>query len=663
MKLSLGSFLSLFAVVCFVTGAFATPLPGGDEWRAILPIELSAKIPLVEKDADAEALFWEVRVDDSAPEELVLKNYIRIKVFTERGKESQSKVDLTYLGSTKIKDVAARVIKSDGAIVELKKEDIFDRTIVKASGVKYKAKSFALPGVEPGAIIEYRWQEVYPNGSANRLRLLFQRDIPVQQVTYYLKPFTGMRYNTFHMEEARFVKDKDNFFKLSKTNMPAYREEPRMPPEDEVRAWIFLYYSEDPKLDTDKYWKDFGKKYFEIVKDEMKFNDDVKTAVAGIIGTATTPEEKLERIYDFCRTKIKNTNDDASTLTDEEKKKAKGNKSPAETLKRGMGTGGSIDMLFAALARAAGFDARPAVSGNRDDFFFSPSVANGYLLGSSFVAVHVGEGWQFFSPSEMYTSFGMLGWPEEGQDALVTDSKEPLWVRIPMSPPEKTLEKRTGTLRLLEDGTLEGDVRIEYTGHLAFDKKEWNDDDSQAQREETLRSSVKARMSTADLSDIKIENVTDPQKPFVYAYHVRVPGYAQRTGKRLFLQPGFFERGRGSLFSANERKNEVYFHYSWSEQDHITIELPEGFELDSPDTPASVTPEMTQKICAQKIKMAASKDGHTLIYDREFYFGSGDNLLLFGLPTYPTLKRLFDMIGQANDHTITLKQTVTRGTN
>jgi hypothetical protein len=651
---------TLALVVCFVMCAFLPALAGGDEWRQIDPADLSSKTSTVEKDADAEALFWEVRVDDSQPEELVLKNYIRIKVFTDRGKDSQSKVDLTYLGSSKIKDVAARVIKVDGSIVELKKEDIFDRTIVKASGVKYKAKSFALPSVEPGVIIEYRWQEVYPNGSANRLRLPFQREIPVQQVTYYLRPFAGMRYNSFHMEDAKFVKDKDSFFKLTKTNMPAYREEPRMPPEDEVRAWVFLYYSEDTKLDMAAYWKEFGRKYFELTKDEMKVNDEVKTAVAGIVGTATTPEQKLELIYDFCRTKIKNINDDASTLSDEEKKKARGNKSPADTLKRGMGTGGNIDMLFAALARAAGFDARPAVSGNRDDFFFSAKVANGYLLESSFVAVRVGEGWQFFSPSEMYTSFGMLGWPEEGQDALITDSKEPLWVTTPMSPAEKSLEKRTGKLRLLEDGTLEGDVRIEYTGHLAFDKKEYNDDDSPAQREETLRNAVKARMSTAELSDIKIENVTDPVKPFVYSYHLRVPGYAQRTGKRLFVQPGVLARGTGPLFSAAARKNEVYFHYPWSEEDHLTIELPQGFALDSPDVPAPITPEMTQRVCEQKIKMAVTTDGRTLIYDRKFFFGGGGSIL-FPVQSYPALKSLFDMIATANNHTITLKQVAVAG--
>src|SRR5882672_12163362 len=97
----------------------------GDEWRPIDAAELTMKSPTVEKDADAEALFWEVRIDDSQQEELVLRNYIRIKVYTERGKESQSKVDLTYTGSTKIKDIAARVIKADGTIVELKKEDVF----------------------------------------------------------------------------------------------------------------------------------------------------------------------------------------------------------------------------------------------------------------------------------------------------------------------------------------------------------------------------------------------------------------------------------------------------------------------------------------------------------------------------------------------------------
>src|SRR5262249_29159514 len=133
-----------------------------DDWKPVEPAELALKASTVDKDADAEAILWEVRVDDSQVEELSLRNYIRIKVFTDRGRESQSKVDLQYPGYASVKDIAARVTKPDGTVVEQKKDEILERTIVKISGQKIKAKSFALAGVEPGAVIEYRWREVYP---------------------------------------------------------------------------------------------------------------------------------------------------------------------------------------------------------------------------------------------------------------------------------------------------------------------------------------------------------------------------------------------------------------------------------------------------------------------------------------------------------------------
>jgi hypothetical protein len=655
------SFL-FFPLVLFCFIALMASSALAQDWKPLDPADLALKAPVVEKDADAEAIFWEVRVDDSDSYELSLKNYIRIKVFNERGRESQSKVDLPYLGYNKIKDIAARVIKPDGTITELKKDDVFERTIVKLSGLKVKTKSFALAGVEPGSIIEYRWREVRPNGSANHLRLQFQREIPIQTITYYLKPFKGMHYRPFNMGESRFVKDKDGYSRLTMTNMPAFREEARMPPEDNVRSWVFLFYSDFESIAPDIYWALIGTEVYEKLKDQMKTNDDVKAAVAGIIGDATTPEAKLERIYDFCRTKIKNVNRDTTGMTEEEVNKFKENKSAAETLKRGVGTGSNVDLLFAALAKAAGFDARLAFSGNRGDFFFNKSLTNVSFLGSSFIAVRVGDGWQYFSPAELYTPFGMLGWPEEGQDVLITDPKEPIWERTPMAGPEKSLEKRTGKLRLSEDGTLEGDVRIEYTGHLAYDKKVANASDSQAEREKTLIDNVKKRLSTAELSDIHIENVTDPIKPFVYSYHVRVPGYAQRTGKRLFLQPGFIEHGAGALFSTSERRYDIYFHYTWSEQDDFTIELPAGFALDNADAPGDIDPARTQNVCGQKIKMGLSKDEHTLFYKRSFFFGGGNNIL-FPSQSYAALKTLFDFVEKANNHTITLKQTAATASN
>ncbi len=641
------SLLCLFLV--FPAAIFA-----GDDWRPIDPADLALKAPKVETDADAEAIFWEVRVDDSIAYELSLRNYVRIKVFTERGRESQSKVDLQYVGANRIKDIAARVIKADGTIIELKKEDILERTIVKSGGVKAKAKSFALPGVEPGCIVEYRWREVRPDASADRLRLQFQRDIPSETVSYFLKPYMGMRYMPFHIGETRFVKDKDGFSKLTLSNVPAFREEPYMPPEDEVRSWVFLYYTEETtKMDPEKYWNDLGKRFYDVFKDMMKPNDDVKAAVAGIVGDAATPEEKLQRIYDFCRTRIKNIDDDANGMSDDEKKKLKDNKSPGNTLKRGMGSSLDIDLLFAAFAKAAGFEARLALSGNRDDVFFSRELANVEFLGSSFIAVKVGEQWQFYGPNAMYTPLGMLIWPAEDQDALITDPKQPFWVKTTNSPPEKSLEKRTAKLKLLEDGTLEGEARVEYSGHLAYDMKEYNDEDSPAQREETLRDTIKKRMSTAEISDIRIENVTDPVKPFVYVYHVRVPGYAQRTGKRIFLQPAFFEHGIDPVFPASERRHPVYFHYPWLEQDEVTIDLPAGYSLDNADAPS---PIRSAPVAEYTPTIGVTADGKTLVYKRKFYFGGGGSIF-FPSSIYPGLKTLFDTIHKGDNHTISLKQT------
>jgi hypothetical protein len=626
-----------------------------EDWKPVDPAQLAGKTPVVDKDADAEAIFWEVRLNDT-DYDLVFNHYIRIKIFTERGKESQSKIDIPYAGRYQIKDIAGRTIKPDGSIVELKKDSVFERTIVKLSGIKIQAKSFAMPGVEPGAIIEYRWREVRPNALANNVRLQFQRDIPVQSVTYYLRPAQipglGMSTMTFHGQNTPMVKGKDGFYSTTMTNMPAFREEPRMPPEDQVRTWMLIYYTRQEKPDPAKFWGDLGKGLYDELKGKMKVNDEVKKAAATIIGDASTPDEKLKRLFDFCRYKIKNLADDASGMTAEQRKKMKENKSPADTLKRGTGDTDDIDMLFAALATAAGFDSRLALSASRDDMFFDPKLPITYFIDQSCVAVRVGEAWRFFKPGSTYVAYGMLRWQEEGVAALVADSKEPKFVDTPVSTPDKSLESRTANLRLSEDGTLEGDVKIVYTGHLAFEKKEYNDDDSPEQRETTLREMMQSRIGGAEISNVRIENVTDPDKPFSYSFHIKAPGYAQRTGKRLFFQPSFFQHGIKALFSTSERRHSVYFHYPWSEEDTVMIDLPAGYALDNAEQPQSFN---VDKIGAYEVSIGVTTDKRTLQYKRKFFFG-GESRIIFQASTYPTLKRVFDAVHDADTHTIALKQ-------
>src|ERR1044072_2392934 len=81
---------------------------GGEEWRPVDPADIALKAAVVEPNADAEAIFWDIRIDDGGLSDLVLNHYVRIKIFTERGRDLHSKVDLPYLEGIKIKDLAPR---------------------------------------------------------------------------------------------------------------------------------------------------------------------------------------------------------------------------------------------------------------------------------------------------------------------------------------------------------------------------------------------------------------------------------------------------------------------------------------------------------------------------------------------------------------------------
>src|ERR1051325_2743420 len=328
---------------------------GGEEWRPGDPADLAIKTAVVEPNADAEAIFWDIRIDDGGENDLVLNHYVRIKIFTERGRDQYSKVDIPFLSGVKIKDLAARTIKPDGSIVELLKDDVIEKTVVKVSGLKLRTKTFAFLGIEPGAIIEYKWKEVRSNSSADNMRLQFQRDIPVQAVTYRIKPAKDISWDVrpFNMDRFDFQREKNGFDVTTVNRMPAFREEPMMPPEDSVRSWALVRYHTIFSFLTG--YTSQAAFAYEAFQPYMKVDKEIKAKATELTAAGGTADEKVMRIFEFCRDNIKNTDDKSAGFTDEELEKMKENKKPSTTLKRGVGSGGDLNLLFAALVNAAGY--------------------------------------------------------------------------------------------------------------------------------------------------------------------------------------------------------------------------------------------------------------------------------------------------------------------
>jgi hypothetical protein len=282
----------LFSLLILVNQASAQqrlqPPPEFVAWLPVSDADRALTAPAVEKDAGAEVLIWRVRVSDqlladNASFQRVFYNYVRVKVFDEKGKAKAAQVDLVYHEPGGILDVQGRTIKADGSVIELDRKAINRRDLVRAGKRTERAVSFAMPGVEPGAIVEYRWKQTEDDNRFRYVRVHFQRDLPVQKVSYYVKPLSGrfvaneqMYIMPFHCAPTKPTVVENGWVETSLQNVPALRSEPFSPSEPNVELWALLYYREGGTKPPDKYWNEEGKLAYKKLKESLKVSEEIK---------------------------------------------------------------------------------------------------------------------------------------------------------------------------------------------------------------------------------------------------------------------------------------------------------------------------------------------------------------------------------------------------
>jgi hypothetical protein len=458
-----------------------------------------------------------------------------------------------------------------------------------------------------------------------------------------------MRYFPYNCQVTEKVEPFD-FTGLIATQIPALHPEPDMPPDAAVSQWVLVYYEKDLRLKEDRFWTEKGADFHRWTSPFIKVNDDAKRTASAAMGDATTDEEKVSRLFTWCRTNLKDVHGDV--IGSRQREQAKRNENTAQTISRGAGTSFDITLAFAALAQAAGFDAELAWPSDRSEFLFDTRILTTYFLHTErppVVAVKLGGRWQFYSPSNGGLPPGQLPWYAEGVPALLASSS-PEVVTTPITPADASKRTHIAEFKLDQDGNLEGDVREILTGHWALTWRSRLGTATDAEREEKLKRELNQQFPSAEISSAKFSVPDDPAKGIGLHYHVKVAAYAQRTGKRLFLTPDFFEMGTAPRFTSATREHPIYFAYPWSENDSIRIKLPDGYELDQPDPPSSVS---FGAVGQYTVRVGMTKD-KTLVYTRGLVFGA-DGMLVYDKAAYPQLKQLFDTVHERDLHAFVLK--------
>jgi len=488
-------------------------------WDPVTDAERQMRAPVIDKDAGVEALFWRVYVEDQfngQDAKRVLKHYVRLKVFDEKGKEKAATIDIEFPAKTSIFDVTARTVKADGTIVDMKRDAVYQRDLVRAGGRKIQVKSFAVPGVEPGAIVEYRYTEARDNPNLFYSRVQLQREYPVQKVTYYVKPlakeYTSYRMAVwpFNCKPSPMKLENNGYNSFSLENVPAFQEEPLMLAEANVRPWALLFYRQDDKRDPDKYWGEVGRKYYDRLKQSLKVDSELKQTVGEVISGSKSDEEKVSALIRYLWKHTRGFSDPGVTDADRARVKMPKDRvrTASEVLKSGLGTPDERNLLFAALAAAAGLETRPALLPSRQDMLFDPRMTDEYFLDSVDMAVKIGDAWKLYDVSARNLPPGMLSWPEEGVPALLTDPKKPSFIPSEPALPEASQIRRAAKLSLSEDGTLEGDIDETTTGHPAGDRRRELEGESGERQQEIVKAKIVAVFAQAEVTGISVKTST-----------------------------------------------------------------------------------------------------------------------------------------------------------
>jgi transglutaminase-like putative cysteine protease len=645
--------VSLLVMVLLAGVALQRTRPvSGDEWQPISQEELKMTSEPLAPGAAAIYLYRQVDRNDSNRASTEY-NYVRIKILTEEGRK-YANVEIPFTkGRTNVSNIRARTIRPDGSAVNFDGK-VFENAIVKSKTLKYEAKTFTIPNVEVGGIIEYHYNYDFEDNYIFSSHWILSEELFTKRAAFTLKPYmrypwrvqwiapAGLPQGTEQAKEG-----PDHVIRMITQNVPAFQMEDHMPPPNELKFRVdFIYHDEVPEQNPDKFWKRLGRKQNDRVESFVSKRKALEQAVAQIVSPSDSPEEKLRKIY--ARTQqIHNLSYEVRKSEQEVKRdKQKEIKDAEDLLKEGYGSGWDITWLFLGLARAAGFEAYPVLISNRAEYFFVKQRLNSNELNANVVLVKLNGKDMYFDPGAAFTAFGLLPWGETATEGLKLDKDGGSWVQTTLPDSDVSRIERSAKLKLSSEGVLEGKVKLTFAGLEASSRRieERNEDDTE--RKKSLEEQVKEYIPAG----IEVELTNKPEwnaseTPLVAEFDLKVPGWVASASRRALFPVGLFGASEKHLFEHSNRVWPVYFRYPYKMIDDLTIELPAGWQV------GAIPKELDQNAKAAEYSLKVENKEGLLHIRRELR----SDLMMVPKETYPVLRSFFQLVKSQDDQQVVLQ--------
>ncbi|MFZ1917941.1 MAG: DUF3857 domain-containing protein [Terriglobales bacterium] len=636
-----------------------TTAAAGIGFQPVSPDELKMTGEPLAPGAPAIILYRQVDRDDNirTPHE---DHYFRIKILTEEGRKHADVEIPFYKENGDVGNVHARTIRPDGSIAEFDGK-VFEKNLAKrrfhGREEKYLAKTFTLPDVQVGSIIEYYYTFDFHEYDLINSRWILSDELFTRKARFSLKPFHGggayapyyVRWSWNHLPDGTAPpKDEPNdIIHMDASNIPAFPEEDFMPPPDELKSRVdFIYEQGTVSKEQAAYWKDLGKKRNGQVESFVGKRRAMEDAVAQIVLPGDAAEAKLRKIYDRVQQVRNTTFEVRKTEAEIKREKEKPLDNVEEVWKKGYGDGVQLTWLFLGLVRAAGFEAYGCFVSARNEYFFTPVTMQGSKLNANVVLVKLNGKDLYFDPGGAFTPFGLLEWSETGVSGLRLDKDGGTWIQTTLPDPSESRIERVGRFKLSDTGDLEGKLTLTYTGLEAMNHRLAERHADDVARKKSLEERVTSQIEGA--AEAELTNKPDwasSEAPLVAEFNLKVPGWASNAGSRTVIPAAIFAAGEKATFEHTNRVHPIYYEYPFEKADDITIELRPGWQVKS--VPAAQ--DQGTKVVRYVLKVDATPG--SLHLTRKLSI----NMMLLDAKYYSPLRNFYQLVRTSDGQQIVLQ--------
>jgi hypothetical protein len=251
-----------------------------------------------------------------------------------------------------------------------------------------------------------------------------------------------------------------------------------------------------------------------------------------------------------------------------------------------------------------------------------------------------------YDPTSPITPLGRLPHYLQDNTALLVAGGSGELVHLPRPEPGSNLLERMGRLVLTSEGALAAEIREVRRGSPADSLRYRMQTYSEAERRKYLETFLSRSLSSFALRDYEIQYLESATNDLVISYRFLVPAYAKRAGGLFVFRPRILGVKAVDLASGQvgQRRYPLDLETTCLEYDEFTIELPEGWTLEAPPTPAEIDGGFAS------YKSATVLNDRTLVYRREYQLVEP----LLAAARFDEVRRFFIAVGTDEQQSVIL---------